>query len=130
MEAFELKEIFRVSPSDIYHAWLDSALHSAMTGGEAVCGDQIGDSFTAWDGYIFGTNIELVTNQKIEQHWRTSEFSEKDEASLLSITLNKVSGGTELVLSHSNIPKGQTQYEQGWLDHYFTPMKEYFAEDR
>lgn len=127
-ETFELKEIFGVPPSKIYHAWLDSELHTKMTGGDAECGNQVGDSFTAWDGYIFGTNIELVINQKIVQKWRTSEFSEEDEDSLLSITLNKTSEGTELVLSHSNIPKGQTQYEQGWLDHYFTPMKEFFGE--
>ena len=125
-ETFELREIFPVEPLEIYHAWLDSELHGSMTGGEAECSTKIGGSFSAWGGYIKGKNIKLVENQEIVQSWRTSEFTATDEDSILFITLNKISEGTEVVLSHSNIPVGQTQYKQGWVDHYFTPMKAYF----
>jgi hypothetical protein len=31
-----------------------------------------------------------------------------------------------LTLIHNNIPKGQSDYEQGWINHYFEPMKTYF----
>ena len=57
---------------------------------------------------------------------RVSEFSENDEDSILTIDLTEVREGTKITLTHKNIPKGQTQYEQGWIDHYFVPMKEYF----
>jgi len=125
-EKLELKEIFDAEPSEIYEAWLDSELHGKMTGGEANCGIQIGDSFTTWDGYISGKNIQLLENQKIIQSWRTSEFLENDEDSLLTIELKKIPQGTEISLIHTNIPSGQTQYEKGWMDHYFTPMKSFF----
>ena len=124
--SFRLIKIFSVEPEEIYKAWLDSSLHSQMTAGEANCSNKVGDAFTAWDGYISGKNIELIENQKIVQKWRTTEFDDNDEDSTLTIELNKISEGTELILSHSNIPKGQTQYEQGWIDHYFTPMKDFF----
>ena len=125
-EEFEVKEIFAGEPSEIYNAWLDSDLHGKMTGGEAECSNEPGKPFSAWDGYITGTNIELIENQKIVQAWRTSEFAENDEDSLLQITLAKVSEGTELTLKHTHIPEGQTQYLQGWHDHYFIPMKTFF----
>ncbi len=125
-ESLELIETFNVKPSEIYEAWLDSAIHSKMTGGEAECGKNIGDSFTIWDGYIKGINIDLKPNEEIIQSWRTSEFDENDEDSKLIIVLKVVKDGTELTLRHSNIPEGQTQYKQGWKDHYFTPMKSYF----
>ena len=125
-EKFELREIFNVEPSVIYKAWLDSGLHSKMTGGEAHCSCVPGDSFSAWDAYISGKNLELLEDHKIVQSWRTTEFSEKDADSILSISLKKISEGTELILEHSKIPEGQTQYKQGWLDHYFAPMKEFF----
>lgn len=127
MEAFEIKEIFNVPPSQLYRAWLDSDLHAKMTGGGASCSNEEGGSFSVWDGYITGTNVELIKNKKIVQHWRTSEFSKTDEDSVLILKIKEVSDGTELTLIHKNIPQGQTQYEKGWVDHYFTPMKAYFS---
>ena len=126
-ESIEMKEIFTVKPSVIFNAWLDSEEHSKMTGGEARCSNQVGGTFTTWDGYITGKNLALTNDKEIVQSWRTSEFGENDEDSKLTITLTELDNGTELRLRHSNIPKGQTQYKQRWIDHYFTPMKEYFA---
>lgn len=125
-ESLKLKEIFSANPSKIYEAWLDSDLHTKMTGGLALCSKNIGDSFTTWDGYIEGKNIELEINKKIIQSWRTSEFDKNDEDSRLTIRLNELKNGTELIIEHSNIPEGQTQYKQGWKDNYLTPMKNYF----
>ena len=125
-EIIELREIIEATTQEIYSAWLNSQLHTQMTGGEANCSDKVGASFTAWDGYISGKNLELSENKKIVQTWRTTEFSEDNEDSILTIQLSELKEGTELILTHKNIPKGQTQYKQGWIDHYFIPMKEYF----
>lgn len=124
---FTITEKFKVEPNELYAAWLNSEAHSDMTGGEAKASDRVGDSFSAWDGYITGTNIELVENLKIVQSWRTAEFDNSDEDSLLTIEFKEVDDGTELVLTHSNIPEGQAQYEQGWTEHYFEPMHAYFG---
>ena len=122
-----LKKTFPVKPDVLYKAWLDSKQHSDMTGGEAECSDKVGGTFIAWDGYISGENLELVENKKIVQSWRTTEFAQNDEDSILTISLNPIQEGTELILDHTNIPEGQTQYEQGWVDHYFEPIEDYFA---
>ena len=127
MEQFELKETFTVKPSVIYNAWLDSDEHAEMTGGDASITSQEGTSYTAWDGYITGSNISLIPNQKIVQTWRTVEFMPDDEDSKLTIVLQEIEEGCELTLIHENIPTGQTQYEQGWVDNYFIPMKQFFA---
>lgn len=127
-EQFELIENINVSPERIYKAWLNSTEHTAMTGGDAECSDLVGGTFSAWDGYIEGKNELLVPNEQIKQTWRTSEFADSDADSILEIHLKAVDGGTQLTLHHSNIPAGQTGYKQGWEDHYFTPMKNYFGE--
>jgi activator of HSP90 ATPase len=98
-----------------------------MTGGAADCSDQEGDSFTAWDGYITGRNLKLVKDAKIIQSWRTSQFNDSDEDSQLEIRLKKTDGGTELLLIHTDIPEGQPDYQQGWIDNYFVPMHHYFG---
>ncbi len=126
-ESFTIIETFKVSPSEIYNAWLNSELHGDMIGGEAQCTNVVGDEFSAWDGYITGKNLELIENKKIVQTWRTTEFDDEDEDSILTVEFVELeNGGAELKLTHTNIPEGQTQYEQGWKDHYFTPMKDFF----
>jgi len=127
-EQLQLTETFNAEPSEIYKTWLDSKLHCAMTGGEAECSHDIGKAYSAWDGYITGKNLALTENKKIVQSWRTTEFEEKDEDSHLVIELNKVAKGTQVRITHTNIPEGQTQYERGWVEHYFAPMLEYFGE--
>lgn len=125
-ESVEITETFGVSAAEIYKAWLESKAHSDMTGGEAVCSNEVGQSFTAWDEYISGTNKSLVANAEIIQSWRTVEFEEADEDSELTIRLKDVEKGCELTLIHSNIPEGQTQYKNGWVENYIEPMKRYF----
>jgi activator of HSP90 ATPase len=124
--SFELKATFPVSPEELYNAWLDGKQHSKMTGGDANGSAIEGGKFTAWEGYIWGMNKTLTPHSEIVQSWRTSEFKETDEDSLLILHFKEVPGGCELTLAHSSIPEGQPNYEQGWQEHYITPMQEYF----
>ena len=125
-ESLELTITLSTTPSDVYNAFLNSEKHSEMTGGEAIFNNEIGGKFTAWDGYISGENKSLIENEEIIQSWRTTDFDESDEDSELILRFKESNSGCELTLIHANIPEGETQYNQGWEDHYFTPMKEYF----
>ena len=128
---FELSCILPASPEAIYDAWLASAAHSAMTGSKASIGRNVGDAFTAWDGYIEGEILELVAGKRIVQSWRTSEFGHNDPDSRVIVDLEPTSAGTRLTLTHSGVPDGQTSYENGgWQDFYFAPMKAYFAREK
>ena len=129
--SFTLASTIPATPEAIYDAWLDSAGHSAMTGAKAEASDKIGAPFTAWDGYIWGKNIELVRGERIVQSWRTTQFSDSDPDSILTVKLAPTEGGTRLTLVHSNAPDDYKGYEEGgWEDNYFAPMKEYFSEKR
>ena len=123
---FEVSAEIAASPQQIYEAWLDSVQHAAMTGGEALVSNKEGDSFKAWDGYIQGKNIELLPGVKIVQHWRTSEFDDSDDDSLLEVMFEARQDGTIVRIRHSNLPEHGMQYKQGWVDNYFIPMEEYF----
>lgn len=123
-----LTALIPASPQDIYDAWLDSRAHSAMTGGRAVQSPEVGAEVSAWDDYISGRNLELVPGERIVQSWRTTEFSDEHEDSIVTLTLEETEGGTLLTLTHSNVPEEQTSYEEGgWATHYFEPMQRYFA---
>ena len=70
--------------------------------------------------------MELEPNKRILQHWRTSEFEKSDKDSLLEILLEPDGDGTRVTIKHSDLPDHGMQYQQGWIDSYFIPMKEYF----
>jgi uncharacterized protein YndB with AHSA1/START domain len=124
---FTLTTIMPASAQEIYEAWLDSLAHSQMTGGEARTSDEIDADVSAWDGYITGRNLHLVPHARIVQSWRTTKFTEEHEDSVVTLSLEETEDGTLLTLVHSNVPDGQTSYQQGWETHYFVPMKAYFA---
>jgi len=124
---FTLKAKIDATAEQIYRAWLSSDGHSDMTGGNATISNIIGESFSAWDGYIEGKNIELKSYKRIIQSWRTSEFEEHEEDSQIEVLLNEVDGQTELILIHTNVPESGEHYIKGWDNHYFQPMKKYFS---
>jgi len=126
--AFTLTTTIPASPQEIYEAWLDSVVHSEMTGSEASMSEETGAQVSAWDGYITGRNLELVPGERIVQSWRTTQFTNEHEDSQIIVTLEAVEDGTLLTLEHTNVPDAQKSYEEGgWQKHYFDPMKEYFA---
>lgn len=129
MEKIKMSVTFPVKAKDLYHSWLNSESHTAFTGGEAICSNKVGGEFTAWDGYIWGKNMELHEGKFIKQTWRTSEFPSKAPDSLLELTFEEKAGKTKLSLYHYNLQKGDAKkYTDGWKAHYFEPMKEFFGD--
>ena len=126
--AFTLTTAIPASAQEIYDAWLDSVAHSEMTGGKASMSDDIDAEVSAWDGYISGRNLELIPGERIVQSWRTTQFSDEHEDSIITLTFEEAEDGTLITLVHSNVPDEQTSHELGgWQEYYFRPMKEYFA---
>ena len=122
---FTIETIIPAVPFQVYQAWLDSDQHSQMTGGGALITE---DKFSTWDGYIWGTNLELKPHEYIKQTWRTSEFADDQANSIVEIFLEEHDNvHTLLRLHHSELTEDDIKYKQGWEEHYFTPMKAYFS---
>ncbi|HWY37132.1 MAG TPA: SRPBCC domain-containing protein [Bacteroidia bacterium] len=132
MDKLKLSVTLPAPPKRIYEAWLNGKEHSAFTGSKATASAKVNGRFTAWDGYISGSNIDLKEGKKIVQAWRTTEFPDTALDSVLEVSFVKAAGGkTKLTLTQINIPKGQgVKYKGGWKTHYFEPMKEYFSKKK
>jgi uncharacterized protein YndB with AHSA1/START domain len=127
-ESVELAWTLPVPPGDIYRAWLDSEAHGQFTGGAASVAPGVGGQFTAWDGYIRGTTLELEPDKRIVQAWRTTEFPSGSADSRLELHLEKAEEGTRVTLRHTEIPEGQGEtYRRGWDEFYIQPMTRYFG---
>ncbi len=124
---FVVSAKFHVTPQELYDAWMSSNGHTGMTGSSATISPVVGAEFEAWDGYIYGKNLELIPDKRIVQSWRTSEFSDDEPDSRIEITLEPIGDKTKLTLKHTSLPPHGGQYEQGWVESYFEPMQEYFS---
>jgi activator of HSP90 ATPase len=128
-DSLEVSTVLPATPERIYEAWLEGAIHAAFTGAAATGEAAVGARFTAWDGYIEGSNVELEPTGRIVQRWRTTEFPAGAPDSLLTVVLEpEGDDSTRITLRHTGIPEGQGEsYRQGWLDYYFEPMRRYFS---
>ena len=119
--------IVPATPVEVYEAFMDAKKHSAFTGSRATCDPRVGGKFTAWDGYISGKNLELEKGKRIVQEWVTTDWPQNYPPSRLELNFKAIKEGTEISMIHSEVPAEQAEdTEQGWIDFYWEPLKEYF----
>lgn len=117
---------FKASPKDIYQLLADSKKHSIVTGSKAAIGKKVGTSFSAYNGYIKGINVDLVPGKRIVQAWRGSDFP-PGIFSMATFNLTPTKDqGTELVLTHRGVPKDLIpKTEKRWREFYWNKIKSY-----
>lgn len=128
MEKFKVSVKLHCTAKEVFTGWLNDEVHAAFTGGQpAKTSPSEGGKFSAWGGYITGTNVEIFPYKKIVQKWRTTEFADSDEDSLVELFFTFKDDHTLITITHTNIPEGQGEgYKKGWKEYYFSHMKKYF----
>ena len=121
----------KVSPKQVYEAYVDPKKHSEFTDSKATGKPVVGGKFTAWDGYISGKFLELEAGKRVVQEWTSTDFPEGYPPSKLELTFREVPKGTEIVMVHSNVPKEVADdAADGWTEFYWEPMKKYFKKEQ
>ena len=64
-DEFTLTAEFHTSVEKIYKAFISTQGHTEMTGSPAKVDGRVDGEFTAWDGYIWGTFLELEENRPL-----------------------------------------------------------------
>jgi activator of HSP90 ATPase len=128
LEKFKITLKVKCAAKDLCMGWMDNKVHGEFTGGAvANISPSEGGKFSVSDGYITGTNVEIFPPKKIMQKWRTTDFDETDEDSLLELIFTKKEDYTLLSLNHTNLPDGSgDKYKKGWKENYFVNIKKYF----
>ncbi len=120
--------ISKVSPKQVYDAYVDPKNHSEFTGSEATGKPVVGGKFTAWDEYISGKFVVLEEGKRVVQEWASTDFPEGYPPSRLELTFCEVPKGTEIIMIHSNVPAEiSDDAAEGWTEFYWEPLKEYFS---
>ena len=120
---------FNASTNDIYEYLTNPKKLTKITGAKATNDLKVGGKFTAWDDYIFGTNVELVPGKKIKQKWSCQDFPEKHFTDISIELKKKTEKQTELVFTQENVPdEFYEDINQGWNDFYWEPIKDYIED--
>jgi activator of HSP90 ATPase len=117
---------FRASPTDVYEMLMDSKKHASLSGEPAKISRKVGGSFTAWGAHISGFNLALKPGRKIVQAWRALDWW-PDHYSIAIFDLKEIKAGTRLDFTQIGVPPHRYEgHCQGWMQTYWTPMKEIF----
>lgn len=86
--------------------------------------EEEGSEFSIFDGEIAGKNLHFEKDHKIVQEWY---FGEREEQSIVTITLRPDRHFTKIELHHTHIPdEAFEDIALGWDSYYFGALKEYF----
>lgn len=117
----------KVTPKQVYDAYTDPKKHSEFTDSRATGKPVVGGKYSTWDGYIFGKYLVVEDGKRVVQEWTTTDWEDGYSASKVELTFKAVGEDTEITMVHSNVPKVQAnEIEQGWIEFYWNPLKEYF----
>ncbi|MFZ1687929.1 MAG: SRPBCC domain-containing protein [Flavobacteriales bacterium] len=113
----------------IYDILMDSRKHAKLTGSAATVSRKVGGAFEVYDGYAFGTNVELVEGRRIVQTWRALEDEwPEDHFSEVVFDLTPVSKTkTAIDFAHKRVPTSLVKsFKDGWRQYYWDPLKAMF----
>jgi len=114
---------FKATPHEIYECLMDSEKHSEFSGAKAEISREVNGKFTAYDGWIEGSNVELIQDKKIVQKWRGSDWPE-GHFSTATFELEESNGGTKLTFTQTDVPEENFKdISKGWHDHYWDKIK-------
>jgi activator of HSP90 ATPase len=124
--------VFRNTNVEIlYNLYLDAKLHSLVTGGTAKIQRKEGIKFSAYDGYCYGKNLQLIPNQLIIQSWRAADWDEDEATSTFILLLEQSSDDAIVHMTHANVPAHQYKaLKDGWNSFYWKPWKEYLMQKK
>ena len=123
----QLVMIPNATAQQVYELLTDSAKHTVLTSSLANIDPRKGGQFSTFDGYATGSIIDLKPYSLIEQTWRADDWP-GGHLSKIKFELADNHQGTQIEFTQSNIPEGrEPEYEAGWDDFYWSPLKEYFS---
>lgn len=121
---------FAAPPHEVFETLMDPRKHARVTGGPARISRKVGGVFSAFDGELSGTTLELIADRKIVWSWRAADWP-AGHHSRATFTLSPAPTGTRLNLRQSGVPaKHAADIRAGWTEYYWKPMKAAFKGGR
>jgi activator of HSP90 ATPase len=123
------KKTFKINaePSDVYSAVTNHFTIELWSGYPAQMTTVPGSEFSLWEGDITGKNLEFIQDKKVVQEWY---FGDQAEKSIVTITISSDRENSLVTVEQTNIPDKEFDgIAEGWREHYFDAIKNFFNPD-
>jgi uncharacterized protein YndB with AHSA1/START domain len=115
------------APADrLFDMYLDAAEHAAFTGSPVTIAPRAGADFSAFNGVLTGTILQVVPKLLIVQSWRSPHWGPRDVDSTLILTFLPEKDGGRIELVHVNVVDDDfAGVSDGWQKFYWAPWRAY-----
>ncbi|HEV7454820.1 MAG TPA: SRPBCC domain-containing protein [Candidatus Saccharimonadales bacterium] len=124
MKQIEKTYTIQAPIAKVWQALTDAKLIEQWGAGPAKMGDTTGGTFSLWGGDIHGTNTKVVPEKLLEQDW----YGHDDPSRCYKVSFAFAplhEDMTTVKLIHADVPDDEAKdFEDGWRDYYFDPIKE------
>lgn len=120
-----LKKTYHIeAPIDVvWQSLVDPNEIEQWGGGPAQMDGREGTEFKLWGGDIYGTNKEVVTENRLVQKWYSGDW---EEPSKVTFELKVDKDGTKVTLTHEDIPdEAYDEISKSWDEYYLGAIKRY-----
>ncbi len=127
LQSITAHEVFyNVKASTLFELYTQADKHEEVTGSSALITDKLGEPFNLYNGFCFGENIEIKKNKLIVQAWRTEDWPDGLDDSILVIRLMQEGKDTHLYLTHADLPEEMAEpLRNGWEKFYWSKWRFY-----
>jgi uncharacterized protein YndB with AHSA1/START domain len=118
-------------PERLFDMYLDPLEHAAFTGFPVSVSATPGAAFSAFNGVITGTILQVVPKRLIVQSWRSPYWGATDIDSTLILTFVPEQEGGRIELVQVNVvDQDFAGVSHGWEKFYWAPWRAYLSEGR
>ncbi len=116
-------------PDEVFQALTNGKAIQQWSGQSGKVEAKVGGRFEMFDGWVKGLVLAHNKGKILAYTWLPEDWSEGAKASIVRFSFSRAKSGTKVVLKHSGFPDEQQKREHrdGWTEHVFNPLKEYFA---
>jgi uncharacterized protein YndB with AHSA1/START domain len=124
MRTIRQKHFIKATPEEVFFAITNPFTIELWSGYPARMEAREGTEFSIFEGDISGRNIKITENRQLIQEWY---FGDRQEESIVSITLIPHQSGTNVSLEQTNVPdEAWEELQEGWRNFYWGAIKEFF----
>jgi len=126
-KTYKYVQSFKCPPTELYNVLTQPELLRAFTNSQVESDVKVGGKFSLFGGQISGEYLELVSNKKISQKWRSKSWPEGHH-SIVTFVLNDKGDATELSLVQKGVPTSEFEKtSEGWQRYYWESIKRTFG---
>jgi uncharacterized protein YndB with AHSA1/START domain len=113
-------------PSQLMEMLTNQEQIAIWSGEEAVFEAKEGGKVSLFGGWMNGV-VKKISKEELSYTWKTSEWSEETEESLVNFKLKASGDQTLLAINHLNLPNENEvkSHKSGWFDFFLTPLEDY-----